>query len=210
VQHTRLLTFVGEGDGLFATVYQGYGWWNFDGVGSGIGWGTPGNALEPSGRPYACWADSVQQTVLFSYDYSVANWVLPETVTTFSALGVPQLAIADSGGVHCVWFDHAPGNPGRLRHSYCWDLAGVGEGVTLHAGRCTPRATVVRGVLRTADGRRQTGYRAELLDISGRKVMELVPGENDVSGLEPGVYFVREQVAGSSEKVEVRKVLILW
>jgi hypothetical protein len=32
--------------------------------------------------------------------------------------------------------------------------------------------------------------RGELLDISGRKVLDLRPGENDVSRLAPGVYFV--------------------
>jgi len=32
--------------------------------------------------------------------------------------------------------------------------------------------------------------RAVLLDVSGRKAMELQPGPNDVSRLAPGVYFV--------------------
>jgi hypothetical protein len=41
--------------------------------------------------------------------------------------------------------------------------------------------------------------RAVLLDIGGRKVMELVPGPNDVSRLAPGVYFVREQALGYSQ-----------
>jgi hypothetical protein len=35
-----------------------------------------------------------------------------------------------------------------------------------------------------------------LLDITGRKVMELQPGDNDVSRLAPGVYFVRTPLAG--------------
>ncbi|MFO7639686.1 MAG: T9SS type A sorting domain-containing protein [bacterium] len=30
-----------------------------------------------------------------------------------------------------------------------------------------------------------------LLDASGRKVMDLTPGDNDVRHLAPGVYFVR-------------------
>ena len=41
-----------------------------------------------------------------------------------------------------------------------------------------------------------------LLDISGRKVLELQPGANDVRGLAPGVYFVR------SEPSAVTKVVI--
>jgi len=48
-----------------------------------------------------------------------------------------------------------------------------------------------------------------LLDVSGRKVTDLVPGVNDVSGLAPGVYF-----AGTQDQVHrgrgrsVRKVVI--
>ncbi|MBM3323180.1 hypothetical protein FJY69_06860, partial [candidate division WOR-3 bacterium] len=49
--------------------------------------------------------------------------------------------------------------------------------------------TVVRGVLSlpaSGEGRMANG---ELLDISGRSVMELQPGPNDVRRLAPGVYF---------------------
>ena len=40
-----------------------------------------------------------------------------------------------------------------------------------------------------------------LLDVSGRKVMDLRPGANDVSGLAPGVYFIREAQARAVRKV---------
>jgi hypothetical protein len=71
-------------------------------------------------------------------------------------------------------------------------------------------ATVVRGVLLlgAVGGTQNTGHRAELLDISGRKVMELRPGANDVSDLAPGVYFVITSSPSSSppegERVGVR------
>jgi len=50
----------------------------------------------------------------------------------------------------------------------------------------------------------------ELLDISGRKVLDLQPGPNDVSRLAPGVYFVRERSAagGRPSAVSVRKVVV--
>ena len=38
---------------------------------------------------------------------------------------------------------------------------------------------------------------AVLLDIAGRRVKELRPGENDVRGIAPGVYFVRGEGPGS-------------
>jgi hypothetical protein len=71
-------------------------------------------------------------------------------------------------------------------------------------GMVNGRPTIVRGVLMlgAVGSRQNTAYRAELLDISGRKVMELVAGDNDLSRLAPGVYFVR---GGSSR---VRKVVV--
>jgi len=47
-----------------------------------------------------------------------------------------------------------------------------------------------------------------LLDAAGRKVMDLHPGENDVSGLAPGVYFVREQPAFSNRCAAIRRVTV--
>jgi len=49
-----------------------------------------------------------------------------------------------------------------------------------------------------------------LLDVSGRKVLDLRPGANDVRALAPGVYFVREQSASSSQHSgpAVHKVIV--
>jgi hypothetical protein len=44
---------------------------------------------------------------------------------------------------------------------------------------------------------------ASLLDISGRKAMDLRPGANDVRALAPGVYFVREAQARGTRKVVI-------
>jgi hypothetical protein len=72
-----------------------------------------------------------------------------------------------------------------------------------------PATTVVRGVLRLEDSRQNTGYGAELIDASGRKVMKLQPGANDVSRLSPGAYFVRfEPSAVIREPSAVTKVVI--
>jgi hypothetical protein len=51
--------------------------------------------------------------------------------------------------------------------------------------------------------------RAVLLDASGRKVLDLRPGANDVRALAPGVYFVREVPQAASHKPQaVRKVVV--
>jgi len=53
--------------------------------------------------------------------------------------------------------------------------------------------TVIRGVLYLNERPRSGPRTICLLDISGRKVLDLKPGANDVWALAPGVYFVREQ-----------------
>ncbi|MBN2465312.1 hypothetical protein JXD38_06785, partial [candidate division WOR-3 bacterium] len=48
-----------------------------------------------------------------------------------------------------------------------------------------------------------------LLDISGRKALDLVPGENDVRALAPGVYFISEELGVRGEGLgKMRKVVV--
>ena len=81
---------------------------------------------------------------------------------------------------------------------------GIAEGGVraLSARVVTP--TLVRGVLPLAGK-----SRAVLLDVTGRKVAELLPGANDISYLVPGVYFVVTPSPSSSppkgERVGVRR-----
>jgi len=71
-------------------------------------------------------------------------------------------------------------------------LPGVTEEPSRGTRTPNPMPSHVRGVLELAvDSRQHTACRAELLDISGRKVLNLHPGPNDVSGLAPGVYFIQ-------------------
>jgi hypothetical protein len=73
----------------------------------------------------------------------------------------------------------------------------------------TKLPTIVRAALRIGDSRQNAGYRAELLDVSGRKVLDLQAGPNDVRALAPGVYFVRsEPSAASCQQSAVGKVVI--
>jgi hypothetical protein len=60
-------------------------------------------------------------------------------------------------------------------------------------------ATVVRKVLRIPDS--PIISRTSLFDMTGRRVTDLHPGANDVSGLSPGVYFVREPQTQAVRKV---------
>jgi hypothetical protein len=51
----------------------------------------------------------------------------------------------------------------------------------------------VRGVLFIETRGEKREARSELLDVSGRKVLDLQPGANDVSRLSTGAYFVRSE-----------------
>ena len=69
--------------------------------------------------------------------------------------------------------------------------------------------TVVRGefFLPSANGEERLA-KGELLDISGRRVMELQAGANDVSRLAPGVYFVRSASGVERDASSVCKVVV--
>jgi phosphoribosylformylglycinamidine (FGAM) synthase PurS component len=94
---------------------------------------------------------------------------------------------------------------------------GIEETMNDERGTLNLGPTIVRGVLDMPlaafhdgkPGQSTTGQSLVfLLDISGRKVLALHPGPNDVSGLAPGVYFVRGQGSGVGGQEEVRKVVI--
>jgi hypothetical protein len=107
----------------------------------------------------------------------------------------------------CCWQSDRSGN-WDIYGSYIY-VSGIEE--QNHAAAAGPRfaQSVVRGVLRIGYRIQDTEYRGELLDAAGRKVMELVPGPNDVRALSPGVYFVRSEPSAVSRKPSaVRKVVI--
>ncbi len=67
--------------------------------------------------------------------------------------------------------------------------------------------SIVRGVLVLAEA--VGGWRSAaggcLLDMSGRKVMDLEPGANDIRHVAPGAYFIRQNETDRTTKVVVQK-----
>ncbi|MEO0052356.1 MAG: hypothetical protein ABIK11_07475 [candidate division WOR-3 bacterium] len=81
-------------------------------------------------------------------------------------------------------------------------LVGVEErGVVSSPAEAEP--TLVRSILYLPERAGAAG-KPVLVDITGRRVRELVPGANDVRGLTPGVYFVRSN-AGVERKVVIAR-----
>jgi hypothetical protein len=71
-------------------------------------------------------------------------------------------------------------------------------------GRCAASGpTIVRGVLLFPQSI-SPSLRSSLLDASGRMVLGLKPGPNDVSNLAPDVYFVRREPQAIREVILAR------
>ena len=75
------------------------------------------------------------------------------------------------------------------------------------AGKARP-PTVVRGLLFLPAPLNPRLSASALLDISGRKVMSLLPGTNDVRSLAPGIYFVRQPSAADGKPSAITKVIV--
>jgi hypothetical protein len=124
-----------------------------------------------------------------------------------------NMALGNGGQALCAYPNWTDDYQGRTYNTTrIWGRLGALAGIEEKSGTLVSGpngGTIVRGVLflpEAASGKLQT---ASLLDISGRKVLDLRPGANDVRALAPGVYFVREeaQAAGSMPQA-VRKVVV--
>ncbi|MBM3331582.1 VCBS repeat-containing protein [candidate division WOR-3 bacterium] len=84
---------------------------------------------------------------------------------------------------------------------------GVEERYQPQASSHKLQATLVRGVLLLPASGVERQASSVLLDASGRRLMSLRPGPNDVSRLSPGVYFV-EETRTQAQTQAIRKVMI--
>jgi len=80
----------------------------------------------------------------------------------------------------------------RVRALACPTLAVRYEGGARPAN-AKPTPTIIRGALLLPGASCRGPLAAGLLDITGRRVLALHPGPNDLRALAPGVYFVREE-----------------
>jgi YVTN family beta-propeller protein len=105
-------------------------------------------------------------------------------------------------------------NHGNSSVSVLRDSLHVGVAERPLAEGSEPQATVVRGVLLLPRDMTELAVdsdrvpRPVLLDVSGRKVADLFPGANDIQGLAPGVYFIRDRERGAWGEGRTRKVVI--
>ena len=141
-------------------------------------------------------------------------------------------AIPSTGGWSHVFLDlvHYLGDTVRVRFRFTSDGGVVYAGSYIDDVRVSGRSastgiaenpdaegrtanrlpTVVRGVLFVpVASDRQPQAASRLLDVSGRKVLDLKPGANNVRALAPGVYFVRgPKTEDGRPDATVRKVVL--
>ncbi len=131
-----------------------------------------------------------------SRDYG-ANWQPETRLTNVPYMSVaPSAAVLDSG-VHVVWTDFRDNDYGEIY--YKRNLTGNTVGIenSREAGH-RPRSstTIARGSMVLAGCEHMW-----LRDITGRKVVLLHPGPNDLSALAPGIYFTGP---GNQRLVKIR------
>ena len=143
------------------------------------------------------------------YFQSLTELLLPAEED--DTLYFPSFNVGNDTGTWCAFCSTATGDTNPLNDTLSkWfrvGYPGIEEAMSDERGTMSV-ATVVRGVLVLPEARGETREaRGELLDIEGRRVLALQAGANDVSGLSPGVYFVRA-VSRELSAVSCQKVII--
>jgi len=189
-------------------------------------------ALDTLGAPQACWRDTLpmfryegialdtqaynSSIVIDRLNRPCIAYTRPElvftsrlegqwrssTVTAATNSASSISVVLGDDGEPLVAFSNADG----LWLAHGVDIMGQSEEQgqpTAYGSRLT--ASVVRNVILLPEAVSTRPQVASLLDASGRKVLDLHPGANDVGGLNPGVYFVREAQSQAIRKVVVAR-----
>jgi len=159
------------------------------------------------------WLYHVYYTSSSDHGVSWSDLELVDEDTTLSS-GDPDIGADSAGHAYAVW-PHGEAGQSRIWFATNNPLA-VAEEPTQPVITAQPSATVICGVLflprdmtEIPPGVSDRVPRPVLLDISGREVLALRPGANDVRALAPGVYFVRSGPSAVSwQPSAVTKVVI--
>lgn len=134
-------------------------------------------------------SDIYSRTMLSSQDVPVYTDSARKTNPTIATLGMAEHWCIWQTGDQQIWGSYV-----------C--ASGVEEDSKRQATSFTSAQTLVRSTLFLATSTSPSSSASCLLDATGREVLDLHSGANDVSRLAPGVYFVR------SEPSAVTKVVI--
>jgi hypothetical protein len=166
--------------------------------------------VRTSGEPLALFHNRLNDKVYYAWGWMDSILVISGRTNAvvgnvYAGPGVTAFAWSESLNTTYVT-NQFDSRVGVLRDS----LTGIGDGSSTQHVTCTEsNPTIVRGMLvfGAVHSREHSACRAELLDISGRRVFDLHPGANDVRHLAPGVYFVREAQAKAQAQA-IHKVIL--
>ncbi|MGQ9708161.1 MAG: hypothetical protein ACUVUR_04730 [bacterium] len=135
------------------------------------------------------------QDIYSHFYYFMSGWSPPGSVRRFFSIDEPVSA-PNCLGALLVWTQGAT-PPYKVMWGFFDYPIGVEERTGLELRRLPVRAAIVRGVFYLpAAGGERTALGCSLFDVTGRKVMELQPGANDVRHLPHGIYCVRFKRSG--------------
>ena len=152
--------------------------------------------------------DSPTRGLLFCRRTDSGPWSEPVSIADNEPYwSRPGIKCLDASGVFGVAYlsDTGPVVRGAYFDRSDW-VYGIGEGRRQTLTSASP-ATVVRRVLFQHEATNRKLQAASLLDISGRRMMDLQSGVNDISRLSPGLYFVRE-AQGQVQGPAIRKIVV--
>ncbi len=158
-------------------------------------------AVDESADVYVCGTGGSEYLTVVYDSAGTQQWAMRYTGNASSALA---LAVDDESDVYVTGKCWSTSGFDILTIKYSEDV-GVMHWPVARLGRTEPRVSIVRNAVALPDG-----VSGSLLDMSGRRVAGLRPGENDIRHIAPGVYFVREEGLKSpgSEGPSVRKIVI--
>jgi hypothetical protein len=154
--------------------------------------------------------DSTTPELRFRQRSDSGSWSEPVSIAEHApSSNRPGIAYLGAGVYGVVYLsDTSPVVRGAYFDRSDW-VYGIAEQRQPQAASRKPQATIVHGLLllprdmTKLPGNSDRVPMLSLLDISGRKVLDLLPRANDVSRLAPGVYFIRAEACGRALTVPV-------
>ncbi len=186
----------------------GYGIWYRGSTDNGQTWsaeqyladtlyGSDYPALATAGRNvhivYRAWSAGQFGIAYRSSTDNGQTWSAETTLTTVPGMGTANIA-ATGARAHVLFYDNREGNFEiyHKRNLAAGAVAELSSSTVQLPGR---NSTIVRRTLNLPSASCSLQSPIALLDATGRKVLDLRPGPNDLSRLSPGIYFLDTPVA---------------
>jgi hypothetical protein len=166
---------------------------NLDIVCSGF-YGPAGVCTDPEGWVWVLWGQDSIPVVSYNRGNS---WSQPEQVA--DSVGYPRDIVSDSRGRIYVLLWLRNGNNWGLYSIYREYRPGILNTKSLSADQKLPFVTINKNILKL-----NCNESSVLLDIAGRKRVNLKPGLNNIQAIPAGVYFIKSKNDKDTKKIIIQ------